>query len=115
MTAMLHSLSHTLDGQFGTLQPEIDKAGFVALFACLDDEGVIGFGSQGGFDGKVNFVSDVFFDARQHQATCGDLGTVRVERRQTFGDFVAVDELLALQCLGQNSQGGCGLASSVTT
>ena len=115
MTAMLHSFRHAFDGQFGTLQPKIDEAGFVALFACLKDKGVIGFGSQSGFDGKINFVSDVFFDACQHQATCGDLGTVGVERRQTFSDFVAVDELLALQRLGQNSQGGCGLSSSVAS
>ena len=45
----------------------------------------------------------------------GDLGPVGIERRQTLGDFVAVDELLALQRLGQNSQGGCGLPSSVAT
>ena len=61
---------------------------------------MVGLGGQGGLDGKVFFVSDEFLDARQHQAASGDLGTVGVERRQTLGDFVAVDELLALQGLG---------------
>jgi len=104
MTAVLHTLRHTLDGQVGALQPEVNQAGFVAFFAGLDDEGVVGFGGQGGFDGKVGFVTDKFLDARQHQAACGDLGTVGIERRETLGDFVAVDELLALQSLGQHRQ-----------
>ena len=45
----------------------------------------------------------------------GDLGTVGVERRQALGDFVAVDELLALQGLGQHRQGSGGFSRSVTT
>ena len=104
MTAVLHTLRHALDGQVGALQPEVNQAGFVAFFAGFLDEGMIGFGGQGGLDGKVFFVSDEFLDARQHQATRGNLGTVGVERRQTFGDFVAVDEFLALQSLWQNRQ-----------
>ena len=115
MAAVCNTLRYALDGQVGALQPEINQAGFVAFLTGFVDQGVVGFCSQGGLDGKVFFVSDEFLDARQHQATRGDLGTVGVERRQTLGDFVAVDELLALQRLGQNSQGGCGLPSSVAT
>ena len=96
VSAVLHTLRHALDGQVGALQPEIDEAGLVALFACLDDEGVVGLGCQGGFNGEIHFVGNVFLDAGQHQAACGHLGTVGVERRQTLGDFVAIDELLAL-------------------
>lgn len=115
MTAVLHAFCHALDGQVGALQPEIDEAGFVAFLTCLVDEGVVGFGGQGGLDGKVFFVSDEFLDAREHQAACGDLGAVGVERRQTLGDLVAVDELLALQRLWQNSQGSGRLTCSIAT
>ena len=104
MAAVLHTLSHALDGQVGALEPEINEAGFVAFLAGFLDECVIGFCGQGGLDGKVGFVSDEGLDARQHQAACGDLGTVGVERREAFRDFVAVDELLALKRLGQNRQ-----------
>jgi hypothetical protein len=41
MAAVLHAFCHTLDSQVGTLQPEIDEAGLVALLACLDDEGMV--------------------------------------------------------------------------
>ena len=115
MAAMLHAFSHALDGQVGALHPEIDEAGLVALLARSDDEGMVGFGGQGGLDGKVFFVSDEFLDARKHQAAGGDFGAVGVERRQTLGDLVAVDELLALQRLRQNSQGGGRLSRSVTS
>ena len=113
MTAVLHSFCHALDGQLGALQPEINQVGFVALLAGFLDEVVIGFGGQGGFDGKVNFVSDVFLDARQHQAACGDLGTVGIERGESLGDFVTVDEFLALQGLGQHRQRGGGFSCSI--
>ena len=104
MTAMLHTLRHTLDGQIGALQPEINEAGLVAFFAGFFDECMIGFCGQGGFNGEIYFVGNVFLDACQHQAACCDLGAVGVERRQALGDFVAIDELLALQRLGQNRQ-----------
>jgi len=115
MAAVFHTLRHALDGQVGALQPKIDQARLVALLAGADDKGMVGFGGQSGLDGKVFFVSDEGFDARQHQATCGNLGPVGVEWRQTFCDFVAIDELLALQRLWQNSQGSGGLSCSVTT
>ena len=102
MAAVLHPFSHALDGQFGALQPKVNQAGLVALLACFEDEGMVGFGGQGGFDGEIYFFGDVFLDECQHQASSGDLGTVGVERRETLGDFVAVDELLALKGLGQH-------------
>ena len=80
VTAMADAFGHALDGQFGGLQSVIKHIDVIARFLGLLHEDMVGFGSQSSFDGKVVLLSDVLLDARQHNATCGKLGTVRIER-----------------------------------
>lgn len=107
MSAVFDTFCDALQRQFRALQPEINQFDVVTFFLGFLDEGVIGFGGQGGFDGEVLPQGDEFLDPRQHESSGSDFRTVGIEGIQTFRDFVTIDELTALQRFWQHRK-RCG-------
>jgi hypothetical protein len=115
VTTLGYARSNTLNGKLGRGEPKEEQRHKVAFGVGLFDELCVGARGESGFEGEILILAQQILHPLEHNSTSLDGHTFLIERRKTLGNLVGVDELAAIEHLGQHSIGSGGFSRSITT
>lgn len=106
---------YAFDGLLGCRQPEVEQRHEVAFGMGLFDESYVRTGGQRGFKCEVGSFRQQVVHALEHQPACFNRHAAGVERRESPGYLVGIDEFATAEHLRQYGVGRGGFSRAVAS